>query len=91
MLVRAKFQDYAQFRSVFDERTDTRKANGSLGARIFRSSGDPTEVIVFLEWSDLVKAHEFARSDVLREGMEKAGLLDRPDVYFLEEAGSAPA
>ena len=87
MLIRAKFGDYDQFRSVFDERADTRRANGSMGARVFRNAGDPTEVVVLLEWDDLAKAREFSQSAVLREGMQMAGGIDRPDVYFLEDAG----
>ena len=91
MLVRAKFESYDQFKSVFDARIDTRKAHGSRGAHIFRSAGDPNEVVVLLEWDDLEKAREFSQSPVLREGMTEAGLVDRPDVYFLDEAGRTPA
>lgn len=91
MLIRAKFQDYAKFRSVFDARADLRKANGSKGAQVFRSAGDSNEVVVLMEWSDLGKAREFSQSEVLREGMAEAGLMDRPDVYFLEDGGKSSA
>jgi heme-degrading monooxygenase HmoA len=91
MLVRAKYEDYDRFRSVFDERASTRKDHGSLGARVFRNASDPAEVVVLLEWSDLAKAREFSQSDTLREGMQLAGVMGRPDVYFLEEAGSTTA
>jgi hypothetical protein len=41
--------------------------------------------VVLFEWDDLKKAQQFAQSPDLRETMERAGVVDRPDVYFLEE------
>jgi heme-degrading monooxygenase HmoA len=91
MLIRAKFEDYDQFRSVFDERAGLRKEHGSKGGQVFRSDADPTEVVVLLEWDDLERAREFSQSPVLREGVAEAGLMDRPDVYFLGEASRTAA
>ena len=40
---------------------------------------------MLFEWDDVGKARQFAGSDDLRETMERAGVADHPDVYFLEE------
>ena len=85
ILVRHKVEDYARWKPVFDDHTATRGAGGSKGGRLFRNSDDPNEVIVLLEWDDLEKARQFAGSDDLRETMQRAGVSDRPDVYFLDE------
>jgi heme-degrading monooxygenase HmoA len=86
VLVRSKIEDYAKWKSVFDEHGATRKASGSKGGYVFRNADDPNELMVLLEWDDLAKAHQFAQSDDLRERMQRAGVTDRPDIYFLDEA-----
>ena len=41
--------------------------------------------MIILEWDSLENARRFATSDHLREAMQRAGVADDPDVYFLEE------
>jgi len=41
--------------------------------------------VILFEWDDLKKAQQFAQSQDLRETMQRAGVSDQPDVYFLEE------
>ncbi|OGF53104.1 MAG: cyclase [Candidatus Fraserbacteria bacterium RBG_16_55_9] len=85
VLVRHKVTNYASWKTVFDQDGATRQANGSQGGRLFRNAQDPNEVVILLEWSDLEKARQFTQSQDLRETMRKAGVLDIPDIYFLEE------
>jgi len=35
------------------------------------------------EAKDVQKAQEFGNSPDLREAMQKAGVVDKPDIYFL--------
>ena len=88
LIVRHKVKDYAKWKPAFDEHGATRKANGSKGGRLYRSAGDPNELVVLFEWEDLGKAQQFAQSADLRETMERAGVADQPDLYFLEEIES---
>jgi heme-degrading monooxygenase HmoA len=85
MCVRHKVKDFAKWKPVFDEHGATRKASGSKGGRLFRNANDPNEVVALFEWDDVNKARQFAESNELRSAMEKAGVADVPDVYFLEE------
>jgi heme-degrading monooxygenase HmoA len=85
MLVRHKAKDYAKWKSVFDEHGTTRKTNGSKGGRLLRNAEDASELIILFEWDDLKRARQFAQSEDLRKTMERAGISDKPDVYFLEE------
>jgi hypothetical protein len=48
---------------------------------LFRASA---EVLLLFSMEDVDKAKTFTASDDLREAMEKAGVSDKPDVYFLE-------
>jgi heme-degrading monooxygenase HmoA len=86
LLVRHKVEDYARWRPIYDEHGATRKASGSAGGRVFRSADNPNEVVILLEWDDLEKARQFAQSEDLRQTMRRAGVVDQPDVYFLNEA-----
>jgi hypothetical protein len=49
MLIRDKITDDVTWRPVFNERELTWRAKGSRGGRIFRSAGDPNEVVILLE------------------------------------------
>ena len=85
ILVRHKVQDYAKWKPVFDEHGATRRAGGSRGGYLFRNADDPNEVVALIEWDDLAKARNFVNSADLREAMERAGVSDQPDIYFLDE------
>ena len=44
--------------------------------------------MLLLEIEDVDRARAFSESDDLRETMQKAGVIDKPDIYFLELADS---
>ena len=84
LLIRHRVADYAAWKAVFDEHELTRRANGSQGGWLFRDADDPHEVLLLLAWDDLERARLFADSDDLREALARAGVTDRPDIWFLE-------
>ena len=84
-LVRHKVKDYTKWKPVFDAHAAKRKENGSRGGRLFRNTKDPNEVLILFEWDDVGKGRRFAESEELRQAMERAGVSDKPDLYFLEE------
>ena len=86
VLVRSKIEDYAKWKPVFDERASFRKSSGSTGENVFRNADNPNELLVLLEWDNLDKARQFAQSPELREAMQRAGVVDKPDIYFLEKS-----
>ena len=85
VLVRHKVEDYATWKPIFDEHGATRKAGGSKGGHLFRSADDPNELVILFEWDDLEKARQFVQSEDLREAMQRAGVADQPDIYFLDK------
>ncbi|MCH7760163.1 antibiotic biosynthesis monooxygenase [candidate division TA06 bacterium] len=86
ILVRHKVADFDKWKAVFDEHSSVRQASGSKGGVVFRSSDDPNEVVILMEWENLEKARQFSQSEDLKEAMQKAGVADQPDIYFLDEA-----
>jgi hypothetical protein len=91
VLVRHKVEDYARWRPTYDEHATTRKGYGSKGSRVFRNAQDPNEIVALFEWDDLNNARRFLQSEDLREAMQQAGVVDQPDVYFLDDAGRTSA
>ncbi len=85
LIVRHKVADYDKWKTVFDADSARRKASGSQGGRLFRNTNNPNETFIMFQWDTLERAAEFAQSDDLRQVVQRAGIVDQPDVYFLEE------
>lgn len=85
LLIRHKVADYAKWKPGFDAHGVTRQANGSRGGQLFRNATDPNELVILLEWDDLEKARQFTQSEDLREVMQRLGVVDHPDIYFLKD------
>ena len=85
LIIRHKVKDYKKWKALFDEHAAKRKAAGSKGGRLFRSEKDPNDVVILFEWENLGRAHQFSESEDLRQTMERAGVVGKPEAYFLEE------
>jgi heme-degrading monooxygenase HmoA len=91
MLVRHKVEDYAKWKPLYDGHAATRKASGSKGAHLFRNVDNPNEIVLLFEWDNLSNARRFAQSEDLIKTMKKAGVIGKPDIYFLDEIETTPA
>ena len=84
LIVRHKVKDYAKWRPVFDAHVQKQKAAGLSHPRVMRSADDKNELVIMFDDMDTKKAREFAASEDLKETMMKAGVSDKPTIYFLE-------
>lgn len=91
LLIRHKVADYETWKPVYDEHAATRKAAGSKGARLFRSTNDGNEVVAIMSWPDRQHAEAFANSPDLQAVMQKAGVIGVPDLLYLEEVEETSA
>ena len=87
LIVRHKVQDYSKWKPVFDDHATARKAAGCKGGRLWRSASDPNEIFVLLGWDSVESARKFVETANLQQVMQRSGVVDKPDVYFLEEIG----
>ena len=85
VLVRHKVEDYTTWKPMFDEGEMGRRAVGSKGGYVFRNADDANEVFILMEVTDLEQARQAARSEEMRQSLQRAGVADQPDLYFLEE------
>ncbi len=51
-------RESCEVEALYDARS--RRANGSEGARLFRSADDPNELVVLLKWDDVSRGRTFA-------------------------------
>ena len=83
-LVRHNVADFAKWKPVYDAHLSARENAGLKEEHLFRNADDPNEVLLLFSAEDLDKAKTFTASDDLRQAMEKVGVSDKPDVYFLK-------
>lgn len=87
LVIRHKMKDFAAWKKAYDAHANAR-AEGGLGkGRVTRSVDDPDELVLIFDVADITKAKAFCASDDLKSAMQGAGVIDKPDLYFLEEAG----
>jgi heme-degrading monooxygenase HmoA len=84
VLIRHKVADFAKWKPVYDGHLPGRQKAGLKEVHLLRNNDNPNEVILLFSAEDLEKAKAFAASDDVRQTMQKAGVSDKPDVYFLK-------
>ena len=84
LVIRHKVKDYEKWRPEFDRHAGAQKSAGLSNPRVFRSSDDPNEVVIFFDTKDTARAKDFVVSSDLKSTMAKAGVVDSPTFYFLE-------
>ena len=85
VLIRHKVRDFNTWKAGYDAHRQKRTEAGLSEKHLLRSTEDGNEVVALLEVKDLKRAQAFASSADLRETMQATGVVDKPDVYFLNE------
>jgi hypothetical protein len=85
MLVRHKVKDFTSWKRVYDGHLPKRNEAGLTERILLRGLENSNEVIILFETKDIVRARKFAESTDLKETMEKGGVIDKPDIYFVSE------
>ena len=83
MLTRAKVRDFKTWKPAYDAHQPARSDAGLTEKYLLRNADDPNEVFLLFEVQDLNRAKTFAASADLRERMQESGVVDKPDIYFL--------
>ena len=83
LLVRHQVADFSKWKPVYDAHLATRQKAGLREKNLLRGIDNPNEVILLFEAEDLKKAQAFTESSDLREAMQKAGVVGKPDFLFL--------
>ena len=82
-MIRQTVADYAKWRPLYDAHQPARDAAGLTNCHVRSTTGNPNEVFVACEMTDLAKAQAFTKSKSLADAMKNAGVVGKPDFYFL--------
>lgn len=85
MLVRSKVRDFKTWKPAYDAHLPARNAAGLTEKYLLRNAEDANEIVILFEAQDLNRAKTFAASEDLRERMQESGVIDKPDIYFLDK------
>jgi uncharacterized protein YeaO (DUF488 family) len=83
LLVRHKVQDFSEWKRGYHAHLPKRAEAGLTEKHLLRGANDSNEVVLLFQAKDLNRAKAFVESADLRETMQKFGVLDKPDIYFL--------
>ena len=83
ILIRHKVAEFAKWKSAYDAHLAARKEAGLTEKSLLRSIDNPNEVVLLFQAEDLKRAKAFSESSNLREAMQKAGVIGKPDILFL--------
>ena len=84
LLVRHKVADFGKWKPVYDAHQSARGAASLKDRLVLRGLDNPNEIVILFEVGDVAKARAFASSTALRDVMQDAGVVDKPDIYFLQ-------
>jgi hypothetical protein len=83
ILLRHKVADFAKWKPAYDAHLAARQKAGLREKNLLRSVDNPNEVVLLFEAEDLTRAQAFSESSDLSEAMQKAGVVGKPDILFL--------
>jgi hypothetical protein len=76
VLVRQRITEFDRWKEVFDRLGAARTAASCRSTAVFRNREDPHEVVVLLEFDDLVRAGQHMGSAELHRAWQDAGVTD---------------
>jgi len=83
LLIRHTVRDFSEWKKAYDADGPKRTEAGLTEEHLLRTADNPNQVVVLFQAQDVKKAQAFAGSEDLKQVMQSAGVVDRPDVYFL--------
>lgn len=83
MIVRHKVADFAKWKRVFDSHSVAQQQAGLMVRQVLRNIDDPNEVFLLFEVADLEKGKRFVSSPDVPDAKQQSGVIDKPDIYFL--------
>ncbi|MHC4767126.1 MAG: hypothetical protein ACYTEI_00270 [Planctomycetota bacterium] len=84
MLVRHKVADFSRWKRVFDAHATAQQESGMSVEKVLRNVDEPNEVFLLFKVSQIAQARAFVTSPGVPQAMQQSGVVDDPDIYFLE-------
>lgn len=84
MLIRHRVQDFDKWKSAYNEHQSVRVAAGLKDLRLWHNADDLNDIFLLFEAADVAKTKAFAASADLKEKMTSAGVIGKPEIFFLQ-------
>jgi hypothetical protein len=85
VIVRHRVRDFDVWKPFFVGDSKRQRESGFTQWHLTRNKHDRNEIVVIFECADLDKAKPMLSDPSLGDLMKKAGVLDQPTIFFLEE------
>jgi len=89
IIVRHKVRDFDAWKPFFVGDAKRQRDAGFTRWHLTRNRQDKNELVIIFECEDLDRAKPMFSDPALAELMKKAGVVDQPTVFFLEEIESS--
>jgi hypothetical protein len=84
LLIRNKVADFPKWKRVYSAHVARRQSAGLKELHLLHSVDGPDEVVLLFKVKNITKAKAMLSSADLRMAMKKAGVIGKPDFFFLK-------
>lgn len=86
IFVRHNVQHFGNWKKAYDDFDTERKTMGVTGHGVYQSENDPNNVTLYHHFESMDKAKAFVNGPRLKQVMEQAGVVGKPEIWFTERA-----
>lgn len=83
LYIHHKVTDYPTWRKAFDAHKSKQMEAGLTNPRVYKTDGNPNDVSILFDASDVNKAKAFTESQDLKMTMQKAGVQGKPEMHIM--------
>lgn len=89
-LMNFRVNDFKSWLKYFEDYEPKRREATVTSAIVWQAEGDPNNVRLLLECTDLAKLKRYGQSDELKQYFVKAGVIGTPEMYWLSNGMKYP-
>ena len=83
IIVRHQVREFTAWKKAYMNHLPKRAEAGLTEKHVLQGETNPNEVILMFEAADLARAKAFCESQDLKDEMRRCGVVDKPDIYFM--------
>jgi len=85
VFIRHRVKNYPKWKKVFDAFLPNRQAGGEISYIVGHVSEKKKNLCLIFQWDSAINATKFLKSKDLKAAMKNSGVIEKPDVFIVEE------
>lgn len=85
VIIAHKVENYKKWREIYDRDEERRSQAGLREIKAGQKAGEPNMVYMIFEASDANKVKEMMQDQDLKDLMDEAGVISKPELIIIEE------